>query len=74
MAPLKARFGKAVRRLRADAGFSQESFAATAKINRSYYGSIERGHVNISLENIERIANALKLTVGQLMTHVDEAN
>ena len=71
MTALKVRFGKAVRRLRARAGFSQEKFAAKAKINRSYYGSIERGQVNISLESIERIAGALKLTVGELMTEVD---
>lgn len=72
MTTLKRRFGKAVRRLRKAAGFSQEGFAAKAKINRGYYGSIERGEINVSLDNIEKIAVALDLAVGQLMVEVDK--
>ena len=71
MTPLRIRFGKAVRRLRSAAGFSQESFAAKAAINRGYYGAIERGGVNVSLDTIEKIAAALRVTVGQLLTEVD---
>lgn len=74
MTPLRRRFGTAVRRLRKVAGFSQEGFAAKAKINRGYYGSIERGEINVSLDNIEKIAIALALAAGQLMTEVDKEN
>jgi transcriptional regulator with XRE-family HTH domain len=72
MADIKTTFGKAVRRLRTDRGHSQEDFAAKAKINRSYMGRIERGAVNISLDNVQKIAKALGLTAGQLMTAVDD--
>jgi len=72
MPDIKIQFGKAVRRLRTAQGHSQENFAAKAKINRSYMGRIERGAVNVSLENISRIAKGLGITVGQLMTAVDE--
>jgi transcriptional regulator with XRE-family HTH domain len=72
MTPLQLRFGSAVRRLRREAGFSQEGFAAKAGINRGYYGSIERGKVNLSLDNIGKVAKALGVTVGQLMTEVDK--
>ena len=72
MADIRVRFGKAVRKIRLDRGYSQESFAANAKINCSYMGQIERGEVNISLDSIEKIAHALKITVGELMTEVDK--
>jgi transcriptional regulator with XRE-family HTH domain len=71
MADIKGRFGKAVRRLRAERKFSQEGFAARAGINRAYMGKIERGEVNISLDNIQKIAEALGVSVGKLMTEVD---
>ena len=72
MPALKRRFGKAVRRLRTAAGFSQEGFAAKAKVNRGYYGSIERGKINVSLDTIDKIAAALDLSPGQLLTEVDK--
>lgn len=71
MAEIRVQFGDAVRRLRTEQGFSQESFAARAKINRAYMGKIERGEVNISLDNIQKIAQALGLSTGQLMTEAD---
>ena len=72
MTSIKVRLGKAIRRLRAVAGYSQEKFAAEAEINRGYMGEIERGEVNLSIENIEKIADALDMTVGELMTEVDK--
>lgn len=71
MASLKTKFGKAIRRLRTEAGYSQEGFAAHAKIGRSYFGLIERGQVNVSLDNVEKISKALGLSVGRLFTEVD---
>lgn len=71
MPPLTSKFGKAVRRLRTEAGYSQERFAAAARINRGYYGAIERGEVNVSLETIERIVRALGVTVARLFAEVD---
>lgn len=71
MTPLKARFGKALRRLRNAADFSQEGFAAEVGIDRGYYGRIERGEVNLSLDSIGKIADALGISVGVLMTEVD---
>ena len=71
MADIRVAFGKAVRRLRKGRGYSQESFALQAKVNRSYMGQIERGEVNISIDNIQKIAKGLGLSVGQLMVEVD---
>ena len=72
METLQIRLGRAVRRLRKDAGFSQESFADTVGVHRTYMGAVERGEVNISLANIEKIANSLELTAAALLAEADK--
>ena len=72
MRPVQLRLGRAVRRLRLAQGYSQERFALDANVNRSYMGQIERGEVNISLTNLERLAEGLGITMGELMTEVDK--
>ncbi len=72
MRSIQKRLGLAVRRLRLSQGYSQEKFAAAANLNRSYMGQLERGEVNISLSNLERLAKGLGLTIGELMIEVDE--
>lgn len=69
---LKARFGKTVRRLREQAGYSQEGFADRAKVHRTYMGTVERGETNLTLENIEKLARALDLKAWQLLKEVEE--
>lgn len=69
---LRERLGKAVRRLRTDAGFSQESFADACHLHRTYIGSVERGEVNISLDNIERIARTLRVPVSRLFVEAEQ--
>ena len=61
------RFGERVRELRSDQGYSQESFAHEVGIDRTYIGGVERGERNLALRNIERIANALGVTLSDLM-------
>ena len=56
-----------IRRLRNQKGWSQEEFAATCNINRSYMGRIERGELNLTLETLEKIANGLSVSVSALL-------
>ena len=63
-------FGKRVRELRTQKGYSQERFAAHADLDRSSFGKIERGETNVSLLNMARIAMALELTLSQLVEGV----
>jgi transcriptional regulator with XRE-family HTH domain len=63
-------FGKRVRELREQKGYSQERFAAHADLDRSSFGKIERGETNVSLLNMARIAVALDLTLSQLVEGV----
>lgn len=67
MATLRTRLGRALRNLRKQAGYSQESFADRCHLHRTYMGSVERGETNISLDSIERIARALGLSAGSLL-------
>lgn len=60
-------FGKAVRKHRLAAGFSQEAFADEAGIDRSYMSSVERGGQNIGLVLSKQIARALKMSLADLM-------
>ena len=71
MPPLRQRLGRAVRRLRRAAGYSQESFADFVGVHRTYMGAVERGEVNISLDNIERISGALGLTADRLLAEAE---
>ena len=66
------RFGKAVRVLRNELKISQEDFAERAGLHRTYISDLERGKRNVSLENIERLAKALNLSVSELLQRVDE--
>ena len=63
----KVLFGRRVRQLRKARGVSQEAFAHAAKIDRSYFGSIERGERNVSLDNICLIAAGLGVPPHELL-------
>ena len=57
------KFGKKVREERARLGLSQEELATRAGVHRTYISMIERAEKNITLENIEKIAKALKISI-----------
>lgn len=54
-------FGQVIKKLRREAGLTQEALAEIAEINRTYIGDIERGARNIALSNILKLAHALKV-------------
>ena len=64
-------FGRAVRRLRLNAGFSQEKFAHAVRVHRTFMGEIERGETNVSLEVIARIGKSLRLSLAELFSEVE---
>jgi len=65
------KFGARVRELRKDAGLSQEELAELAELHRTYISGIERGERNASLTSIERISNALNVSLSKLLEGVD---
>jgi transcriptional regulator with XRE-family HTH domain len=64
---LRQVLAKNIRQLRKNLGLSQEELAHRAKVHRTYMGAIERSEQNISIDNIEKIANALEVKPHQLL-------
>jgi transcriptional regulator with XRE-family HTH domain len=62
---LKA-LGYNIRMLRSTQGYSQESFAHHAELDRGYMGGIERGERNLATLNLVKIARALNVSVSEL--------
>lgn len=49
---------------------SQEKLAEKANLNRNFVGMIERGETNVTVKNLEHIANALNLDIKDLFNFV----
>lgn len=60
------KFGRRIRKLRKEAGLSQEELGFQANLHRTYIGAIERGEQNVSLKNIKKLAKTLKVSVSAL--------
>jgi len=65
-------FGERVRVLRQARGLSQEALALVAGLDRTYIGGVERGERNISLLNIQKIAQALGVSSADLLKFEQE--
>jgi transcriptional regulator with XRE-family HTH domain len=64
----RARLAKNLRLLRARDGLSQEALADLVDLHRTYVGSIERSERNVSLDNVEKLAWALKVDISELLS------
>ena len=63
---IKIRFGQRLKELRKKAGYSQEKFSFECNLDRTYIAGIESGKRNVSLENIEKLAKGLNITLSDL--------
>ena len=68
---IRAQFGFAATDWREAPGLTREEFAARAGIHRTYLSDIEWGPRNVSLLNIERLAQALGLRISELFQLVE---
>jgi transcriptional regulator with XRE-family HTH domain len=59
--------GRALRAARRERGAPQEAFAAHAGIDRSYYGAVERGEFNVSLDTIVKLAAGFHVSASELL-------
>ena len=60
--------GSKIKQYRKNEGLTQKDLAAKANISRSYLGDVEKNRYNASVETLQKIANALKIPVTQLLT------
>lgn len=64
----RERLAHHLRALRDAQKLSQEALADLADLHRTYVGSIERRERNVSLDNVERLAEALGVDVSELLS------
>lgn len=62
---IKVKVGNRIKELRTKKELSQEEFAFRCGLDRTYITSLERGKRNISIENLEKIANAFDMTLSK---------
>lgn len=60
-------FATRLRQIRLAKGLSQEALADLAGLHRTYVGSVERSERNVSIDNMERLANALEVDISELL-------
>lgn len=60
---IKLKIGQRIKELRESKEMSQKDLAYAADLDRSYIASIENGQRNVSIVNVEKIANALGVSL-----------
>ncbi|AZP30490.1 MULTISPECIES: helix-turn-helix domain-containing protein [Acinetobacter] len=67
MSELSVVIGQLIRTRRTQQKITQESLALQCGIDRSYMGRIERGEVNLTVEKLYEISNALEISAKDLL-------
>jgi transcriptional regulator with XRE-family HTH domain len=67
LSPATKTFGERVRAQREALGKSQEQLAADAGLHWTFVGQVERGRRNLSLHNILKLAQALRIDPAELV-------
>ena len=60
------RVGDRIRRQREARGLTQEQLALSCGLHRTFIGSVERGERNVAILNLRKIAQVLRITLGEL--------
>lgn len=63
---IKQQLGNKIRELRKARGYSQEQFAPICGLDRTYIAGVESGKRNITIENAQKLANALNVSMAEL--------
>ena len=72
MSKIQVSFGNIIRKIRLSKGISQEFFADLCGLHRTYISDVELGKRNISIENIEKVANALGVQISEIFEEVEK--
>jgi transcriptional regulator with XRE-family HTH domain len=61
------RLGMKLKELRTQQGMSQTAMAKKVRVKQAYIAMLEKGQENPTLDVLERLAKALKVTVAELV-------
>lgn len=67
MAQLSKQLGQNIKRIRLKKRMSQGDICRAIDMDRSYMSAIEGGKVNVTLAILEKLANALDVSVNELL-------
>lgn len=65
---LRSVLARNIRLRRTSLGISQEALADLAGLHRTYVGAVERAERNVSVDNIGKLAGALRTTAAELLS------
>ena len=68
---IQKKFGYCIRIFLQNLGLSQEKFSLKIGMDRTYYASVENGKRNISIANIQKIADGLNISLSELFSAID---
>ena len=63
--------GNKIKQIRSSKGISQEAFANSIGLHRTYMGAVERGEKNITIVTASKIAGGLKISLSELLKGID---
>lgn len=69
---LREIFAYNIRNIRLKKGISQEELAFSCELHRTYISDIERAKRNVSIDNIEKIADALEVAPYKLLKYSND--
>lgn len=64
------KLGNRIKELRNKMGLSQEKFALSIEMDRTYFASVEAGKRNVAICNIKKIADGLNVTLSELFKDI----
>ena len=69
---IQQQFGQVIKQYRNKLGLSQEKFALSIDMDRTYYASVETGKRNVSLCNIAKICKGLGIPISTLFMIIEK--
>jgi transcriptional regulator with XRE-family HTH domain len=70
MEDIRIRFGRRLRELRQEKGWSQETLANLAEIDRTYIPGIENGKRNVSIIILERLSIVMGTSLSDMLKDI----
>lgn len=67
---IRKKLGQRIKEKRLQLGLSQEKFALSINMDRTYLASVEKGKRNISILNLEKIAKGLNISLSELFQNL----